>query len=87
MSSPLDHYKTYASSCLSPFHRKQRSEDVVFSIIREMVSGRQSVKFADARQSCLAKGFTNDQFEEALDAYEELNVWQVNNARTKITFV
>ncbi|XP_033638328.1 DNA replication licensing factor mcm7-B-like [Asterias rubens] len=67
--------------------RKQRSEDVVFSIIREMVSGRQSVKFADARQSCLAKGFTNDQFEEALDAYEELNVWQVNNARTKITFV
>ncbi|XP_038050224.1 DNA replication licensing factor mcm7-B-like isoform X1 [Patiria miniata] len=67
--------------------RKQRSEDVVFSIIREMVSGKQSVKFADARQTCLAKGFTNDQFEEALDAYEELNVWQVNNARTKITFV
>ncbi|XP_022088153.1 DNA replication licensing factor mcm7-like [Acanthaster planci] len=67
--------------------RKQRSEDVIFSIIREMVSGKQSVKFADARQTCLAKGFTNDQFEEALDAYEELNVWQVNNARTKITFV
>jgi len=41
----------------------------------------------DARDRCLTKGFTPAQFDETIEEYEDLNVWQVNAARTKITFI
>lgn len=44
-------------------------------------------RFEAARQRVLAKGFTPDQFEECLDEYERLNVWQINQSRTRIVFV
>lgn len=46
-----------------------------------------TVKMADALERCLAKGFNPDQFEEAIEEYEELDIWQVNQSRTKITFI
>lgn len=46
-----------------------------------------SVRVADARQRCVAKGFTPDQFDEAVEEYEALNVWLQNAARTRITFI
>ncbi|XP_033100324.1 DNA replication licensing factor mcm7-A-like [Anneissia japonica] len=69
--------------------RRQRSEDVIFGILRDMATEKKTkrIKYTDASASCLAKGFTPDQFEEALEAYEELNIWQINNAKTTITFV
>ncbi|XP_015195785.2 DNA replication licensing factor MCM7 isoform X1 [Lepisosteus oculatus] len=69
--------------------RAQRPADVIFAALREMVpeKGVRSVRFADALQRCVSKGFTPVQFESALEEYEELNVWQVNQARTRITFV
>lgn len=42
---------------------------------------------AEAEQRCVSRGFTPAQFQEALEEYEELNVWQINQARTRITFV
>ena len=44
-------------------------------------------RFEAARQRVLAKGFPPDQFEECLDEYERLNVWQINQSRTRIVFV
>ena len=44
-------------------------------------------RFDEAWQRILAKGFTPDQFEECLTEYERLNVWQINMARTLITFI
>lgn len=67
--------------------RTQRSADVIFATVRELVSEGQSVRFSEAEQRCISRGFTPAQFQAALDEYEELNVWQVNNARTWITFV
>ncbi|XP_077867906.1 DNA replication licensing factor mcm7-like, partial [Saccoglossus kowalevskii] len=69
--------------------RTQRAEDVIFGIVRDIIRDKnvRSIKYEDARQSSLAKGFTPDQFEEAIEAYEELNVWQVNAAKTRITLV
>lgn len=60
--------------------------DAIYSIIREMADP-DSVRFDEARQRILAKGFTPDQFEECLTEYERLNVWQINMARTLITFI
>lgn len=80
LTSPPPHTHTV------PF-RTQRPADVIFATIRELVSEGRSVRFAEAEQRCISRGFTPAQFQAALDEYEELNVWQVNTARTRITFV
>ncbi|CAH1245044.1 DNA replication licensing factor mcm7-like [Branchiostoma lanceolatum] len=68
--------------------RQQQPQDVIFSLIREMAPpGVKTVNLADARERTLAKGFTPDQFDEAIEEYEDLNVWQVNAAKTKITLI
>ncbi|CAG08303.1 unnamed protein product [Tetraodon nigroviridis] len=75
--------------------RTQRPSDVIFSLVRELategVAGRSGaggvVRMAEAEQRCVSRGFTPAQFQEALEEYEELNVWQVNQARSRITFV
>uniref|UniRef100_A0A8C8RPB2 DNA replication licensing factor MCM7 n=1 Tax=Pelusios castaneus TaxID=367368 RepID=A0A8C8RPB2_9SAUR len=69
--------------------RTQRVADVIFAAVRELAGGAggRSVRYAEAEQRCVSKGFTPAQFQAALDEYEELNVWQVNQARTRITFV
>uniref|UniRef100_A0A8D0HGM3 DNA helicase n=1 Tax=Sphenodon punctatus TaxID=8508 RepID=A0A8D0HGM3_SPHPU len=68
---------------------QRRPADLIFAAIRELVPapGSGSVRLAEAEQRCVSKGFTPAQFQEALDEYEELNVWQVNQARTRITLV
>ncbi|XP_059850500.1 DNA replication licensing factor MCM7 [Hypanus sabinus] len=69
--------------------RAQRPADVIFATIREMVADTttRTIKYSEAEQRCISKGFTPAQVEAALEEYEELNIWQVNQARTKITFV
>ncbi|CAL8332682.1 DNA replication licensing factor MCM7 isoform X1 [Gadus morhua] len=75
--------------------RTQRPADVIFSLLRELATegkgGRGGsggvVRMADAEQRCVTRGFTPAQFQEALEEYEELNVWQVNQGRSRITFV
>jgi len=44
-------------------------------------------RLEDAKQRCLTKGYTPDQFENCLSSYESLDVWCINKNRTKITFV
>ena len=48
-------------------------------------AGQYIYRFDEARQHILAKGYTPNQFDERLDKYERLNVWQVNQSR--ITFI
>ncbi|KAJ8389254.1 hypothetical protein AAFF_G00121190 [Aldrovandia affinis] len=75
--------------------RAQRPADVIFSLLRELAGegakgqgqARGVVRMAEAEQRCVSRGFTPAQFQAALDEYEELNVWQVNQARTRLTFV
>ncbi|XP_045397356.1 DNA replication licensing factor MCM7 [Lemur catta] len=67
--------------------RTQRPADVIFATVRELVSEGRSVRFSEAEQRCISRGFTPAQFQAALDEYEELNVWQVNTSKTRITFV
>ncbi|XP_076844847.1 DNA replication licensing factor MCM7 isoform X1 [Brachyhypopomus gauderio] len=70
--------------------RTQRPADVIFSLVREL-SGEggkvKAVRLPEAEHRCVSRGFTPAQFQAALDEYEELNVWQINQARTRITFV
>lgn len=63
--------------------------DQIFAVIREMApaKGVKSVKVSDILEQCTSKGFKPDRVDACIDEYEELNVWQVNNARTRLTFV
>lgn len=72
-----------------PTGRVQTVTDQIFSLIREIMNetGGKTVKMSDAVERCTSKGFKPDQIEEAIEEYEELDVWQVNQARTRITFV
>ena len=33
------------------------------------------------------KGFKPDQLDKCMDEYEKLDVWQINQAKTKLTFI
>ncbi|XP_064615400.1 DNA replication licensing factor mcm7-like [Liolophura sinensis] len=69
--------------------RTQNPTDQIFAIVREMApqKGVKSVKLADIMEQCTSKGFKPDRVDACIEEYEELNVWQVNQARTKLTFV
>lgn len=59
-------------------------------MIREMTSGvgaSRQIRIADVMEKCSAKGYKPDQVNEVLDDYEDLNVWQLNAARTRLTVV
>lgn len=86
----LSFLSTLSNPSLSCGSRAQRPSDVIFSLVRELSTEGgvgKVVRMAEAEQRCVSRGFTPAQFEEALEEYEELNVWQINQARTRITFV
>ncbi|CAF0890828.1 unnamed protein product [Adineta ricciae] len=63
--------------------------DQVFAIVRDMVpsSGSKIVRYAEAKERCIAKGLKPDIFDDALERYEEMGLWHVNQQRTTITIV
>ncbi|CAG9797946.1 unnamed protein product [Chironomus riparius] len=73
--------------------QEQRSNNVhntsdrIFSIIRELAGNQKTVKISDVMDRCTTKGYKPDQVDICIEEYEELNVWQVNQTRTKITFI
>ena len=55
--------------CYLSLCRSSKPNDAIYSILREMADP-DTVRFDDARQCILAKGYTPDQFDECLDEYE-----------------
>ncbi|CAF0887928.1 unnamed protein product [Didymodactylos carnosus] len=69
--------------------RQMSPIDQVFALIRDMVptAGAKVVRYAEAKERCLTKGLKPDQFDDALERYEEMGLWHVNQQRTTITVV
>ncbi|XP_063223755.1 DNA replication licensing factor Mcm7 [Bacillus rossius redtenbacheri] len=67
--------------------RPQNVVDRIFAVVRELAGDAKTVRLSEVVERCTSKGFKPDQVEECIEEYEELNVWQVNQARTKLTFV
>ncbi|KAG5676416.1 hypothetical protein PVAND_006254 [Polypedilum vanderplanki] len=65
----------------------QNISDRIFAIIRELAGNQKTVKISDVMDRCTTKGYKPDQVDVCIEEYEELNVWQVNQTRTKITFI
>ncbi len=74
-------------------YRTLNITDQIFAVIKDMVStassgaGGRTLKVTDVNERCVMKGFRQDQVDACLEEYEELNVWQLNQARSKITFI
>ena len=69
--------------------RKLNVTDQIYAVIREMApeKGGKSIKVNEVMEQCVSKGFKPDQIDECIEEYEELNVWQVNAAKTRLTFI
>lgn len=67
--------------------RAPNPNDRIFAIIRELAGDRKTVKISDIVEHCSAKGYNPAQIDACIDEYEELNVWQISQTRTKITFI
>ena len=68
----------------------QNITDQIFAAIKDMAAmmgGARTVKVSDVMERCTAKGFKPDAVDACIEEYEELNVWQVNQKRDKITFL
>ncbi|XP_025836341.1 DNA replication licensing factor Mcm7 [Agrilus planipennis] len=61
--------------------------DKIFALIRELAGDSKIVKISDVLEKCSSKGYKPDQVDNCIEDYEALNVWQVNQTRTKITFI
>ncbi len=70
-------------------NRPKSTNDHIFALVREMVptEGPRVVDFKEALDKCARKGFTPDLFNECIKTYEDLNIWLVNNARSRISFI
>lgn len=77
---------------LNQIHEHQKghlpnTSDKIFYIVRELAGSSKTVRIADVMDRCTTKGFKPDQVDKCIEDYEELNVWQVNMGRTKLTFM
>lgn len=63
------------------------TSDKIFELVRELAGSNKTVKIADVMERCTTKGYKPDQVDKCIEEYEELNVWQVNQTRTKVTFI
>ncbi|KAL5290037.1 MCM7 family protein [Megaselia abdita] len=63
------------------------TSDKIFALVRELAGADKMVRLIDVMERCTTKGFKPDQVDKCVETYEELNVWQVNQNRTKITFI
>lgn len=69
-------------------HSPASYKDLIYQVVRELLSaGGGTTRLADVMERCATKGFTPGQVNEVVDAYENLNVWQLNMGRTRLTAV
>ncbi|XP_066144848.1 DNA replication licensing factor Mcm7 [Euwallacea fornicatus] len=68
-------------------YRPPNVNDKIFAIIRELAGSEKTVKVSDVLEKCAAKGYNPNQVDVCIEEYEELNVWQVNQTRSRLTFI
>ncbi|XP_056636965.1 DNA replication licensing factor Mcm7 [Diorhabda sublineata] len=67
--------------------RPPNVNDKIFAVISELAGENKTVMVNAAIEKCASKGYNPDQVNACIGEYEELNVWQVNQTGTKLTFI
>ena len=66
---------------------QQNPMNRIFYLIRDLAGDKKTIKVSEILERCTSKGFKPDQVNDCIEEYEALNVWQVNQTRTQITFI
>lgn len=68
---------------------KERHQSIkrIFDLIKELAGDKKTVKVSEVMERCTNKGFDRNKVNDVIEEYEGLNVLQVNQSRTKITFL
>lgn len=66
---------------------QQNPMNRIFYLIRDLAGEKKTIKVSEILERCTSKGFKPDQVNDCIEEYEALNVWQVNQTRTQITFI
>jgi len=69
-----------------PTNKGKQEVDRIYDFIRSIAEGSQTLKVQDIKDRATTKGYKPDAVDKCLEEYEELNIWQMNQARTKLTF-
>lgn len=67
--------------------QKPKLSGKIFALIRDLAGDSKVVKVSDVMDRCANRGYAPNQVDKCIEEYEELNVWQINQTRTKITFI
>jgi len=67
-------------------NRGKQEVDKIYDFVRSIADGQQTLKIQDIKDRATTKGYKPDAIDKCLEEYEELDVWQLNQARTKLTF-
>merc|ERR1719278_1546453 len=65
--------------------KDQQEVDRIYSFILSIAEGDGTVKVQDIRDRATTKGYKPDAIDRCLEEYESLDVWQLNQARTRLT--
>jgi len=65
----------------------QQEVDRIYQFILSIADGSKTIKVQDIKERATAKGYKPDAIDRCLEEYESLDVWQLNQARTKLTIM
>jgi len=65
----------------------QQEVDRIYQFVLSIAEGSKTVKVQDIKDRATTKGYKPDAIDRCLEEYESLDVWQLNQARTKLTIV
>jgi len=65
----------------------QQEVDRIYQFILSIAEGSKTIKVQDIKDRSTAKGYKPDAIDRCLEEYESLDVWQLNQARTKLTIM
>jgi len=65
----------------------EQIKDIIRELKNSLKNGENTIQIKQIREKCAQKGFANDHIDRCLDEYENINIWQINQKRTQLTFV
>ncbi|CAG7818629.1 unnamed protein product [Allacma fusca] len=65
----------------------EQISQIVRALRSAQAEGQSVITIKSIREKCAQKGFSVEQVDRCLDEYENINVWHINQNRTKLTFV
>jgi len=68
-------------------NKGQQEVDRIYQFIISVAEGSKTVKVQDIKDRATTKGYKPDAIDRCLEEYESLDVWQLNQGRTKLTIL